>query len=70
VVVDNQYHHNWLLLLGAAVLFGNATYGIVKGEVATLVSRMVCKADDPLLYWLALVGSMLLGAACVGYAVF
>lgn len=70
MVVDNLYHHDWILLLCAAGWLGNATYGVMKGEIATMVSRMVSKADDPLLYWVSLVISTFLGAACVVYVIF
>lgn len=67
MVVDNQSHHHWILLLYAAGLLGNATYGVVKREIAILYG-VVSKVDDPLLYWIALVTCVVGGIASVVYA--
>jgi hypothetical protein len=57
------------LLLYATGLLGNATYGVLKSEIAILYG-MVNKADDPLLYWIALVTSVAAGMASLAYAFF
>ena len=69
VIVDSQYHPHWTLLLYATGLLGNATYGVLKSEIAILYG-MVNKADDPLLYWIALVTSVAAGMASLAYAFF
>ena len=50
-------------------MLGNAAYGIVTGEII-IQYGMVKKADDSLLYWVAFIGSTLVGAACVFYFFF
>lgn len=67
MVSNNRYHHEWILLLYAAGLFGNAAYAIVKGKIAIFYSS-ASKADDPLSYWFALVTCVLCGLAGVFYA--
>lgn len=68
MVVHNQSRHDWLLLLIAAVLLGNATLGVVKGELVKFYGPgLVSKADDSLLYWISMVISITLAVICVIY---
>ena len=68
MVGHNQFHHDWILLLVAAVLLGNAASGAMKGELVKFYGPgLVNKADDSLVYWLSMVISIIVAAACMIY---
>jgi hypothetical protein len=55
---------DWFAVLAATVLIGNAVRGLIKGN-AVLFYTMPSRESSPLLYWVAVVTSGLLGIAII-----
>jgi hypothetical protein len=69
VMATSAMIKHWIMLVGAGVLLFNVINGVATGS-ATLFYGQVKKSQDPLLFWISIVLSAVLGAAVLYFFIF
>ena len=63
-MITSASSHNWIILAGGGVLLFNVINGMATGS-AILFYRYAKRSEDPLLYWISIALSAVLGVAAL-----